>query len=35
MFSKQAIDKLREIFEDIFKTTKPDQRTDKLQDRSE
>lgn len=35
MFSKQAIEKLREIFEDIFKITKPDQRTDKLQDHSE
>jgi len=32
MFSKQAIDKLEEIFENIFKTTKPDKRTDKLQD---
>ena len=30
MFSKQAIDKLREVFENFFKTTKPDQRTGKL-----
>ena len=32
MFSKQAIDKLRELFEQLFKTDKPDPRTDKLED---
>jgi hypothetical protein len=30
MFSKQAIDKLREIFETLFKTTEGDERKDKL-----
>lgn len=35
MFSKQAIDKLREVFEDFFKTTRPDERIDKLKDNSE
>ena len=30
MFSKQAIDKLREVFENFFKTAESDQRTDKL-----
>lgn len=35
MFSKFAVDKLREIFMDIFKTTRPDERTDKLKENSE
>ena len=30
MFSKQATDKLREVFENLFKTDHPPQRTDKL-----
>lgn len=30
MFSKQATDKLREIFENLFRTEKPSDRTDKL-----
>ena len=30
MFSKQAIDKLREVFETLFKTTEDDKRKDKL-----
>ena len=30
MFSKQATDKLREVFENLFKTEKPPDRTDKL-----
>src|SRR5262245_30050991 len=30
MFSKQATDKLREVFENLFKTEKPPQRSDKL-----
>jgi hypothetical protein len=30
MFSKQATDKLREVFENLFKTEHPPQRTDKL-----
>jgi hypothetical protein len=32
MFSKQAIDKLKEVFENLFKTTQPDQRADKLKE---
>ena len=31
MFSKQATDKLREVFENLFKTEKPPDRTDKLE----
>lgn len=31
MFSKQATDKLREVFENLFKTESPPERTDKLQ----
>ncbi|MDR3413537.1 MAG: hypothetical protein P4L87_21710 [Formivibrio sp.] len=30
LFSKQATDKLREVFEDLFKTTRPPDRSDKL-----
>jgi hypothetical protein len=30
MFSKQATDKLRELFDNLFRTEKPDQRGDKL-----
>lgn len=30
MFSKQATDKLREVFENLFKTEHPPERTDKL-----
>lgn len=30
MFSKQATDKLRELFDTLFKTEKPDERADKL-----
>ena len=30
MFSKQAADKLKEVFENLFKTEKPPNRTDKL-----
>ena len=30
MFSKQASDKLREVFENLFKTDKPPERSDKL-----
>lgn len=33
MFSKQAIDKLREVFENLFKTTQPDKRADKLEEK--
>ena len=33
MFSKQATDKLREVFDSLFKTEKDDQRDDKLTDR--
>ncbi len=32
MFSKQATDKLREVFENLFKTDKPTDRADKLKD---
>jgi hypothetical protein len=31
MFSKQATDKLREVFENLFRTEKPSDRADKLQ----
>ena len=31
MFSKQATDKLREVFENLFRTEKPAERADKLQ----
>jgi hypothetical protein len=31
MFSKQATDKLREVFENLFKTEKPPDRADKLE----
>ena len=30
MFSKQATDKLREVFENLFKTEKPPERANKL-----
>lgn len=30
MFSKQATDKLREVFETLFKTTQPPERADEL-----
>jgi hypothetical protein len=30
LFSKQATDKLREVFENLFKTDHPPNRTDKL-----
>jgi magnesium-transporting ATPase (P-type) len=33
MFSKQAIDKLREVFETLFKTTESDKRKNKLEAR--
>lgn len=32
MFSKQATDKLRELFDNLFKTSKPDDREDKITD---
>ena len=32
MFSKQATDKLRELFDNLFRTQKPDERTDKLKE---
>ena len=34
MFSKQAIDKLKEVFENLFKTVQGDKREDKLGNRS-
>jgi hypothetical protein len=33
MFSKQAIDKMREVFDSLFKASGDDERTDKLEDK--
>ncbi len=35
LFSKQATDKLREVFENLFKTEKPTKRADELKPESQ